>query len=679
MWEFISNFLAPKSYIPHGHCYLWQTSLVWLHIVSDTLIALAYYSIPIMLIYFIQKRSDVPFRGIFILFSAFILSCGTTHLLAIWTLWYPAYWVSGSLKALTALVSIYTAIELYPLIPTAIALPSPKELESLNGELESQIRERQTAEQTVRLLNAELEKRVKQRTADLIDINQKLEQEIFERQQAESALRESKQFTEQIAHLIPNNLYIYDLVERRNIYCNRLISETLGYSLEELQQLGNSVVGLVGDHIHPADQKFVEQHLKRCLSLTPGSYLEIEYRVKDIKGKWRWLVSRDTLFERQADGKARQIIGIASDITERKEAEQNLQHINTQFAQRVQELEARTQEMIRLGDMTDFLQACLTVKEAENALGDLLKPLFPECHGAVFMIKESRNLVEVVASWGNPLNTQTVFSPDECWALRRGSVHIGEKSFPSLYCQHIHHQPSICASLCLPMMAQGETLGLLYLSFQQPEPLNPAKRKLAETVSKQIAIALANLKLRETLQHQSFRDPLTGLFNRRYLEASMIRELHRATRNNNSLGVIILDIDHFKRFNDTWGHHAGDAVIKVMGKLLQENVRESDIACRYGGEEFIIILPDASLEDTEKRAKQLQTNIKTLNVQVRDQKLESITVSMGVASFPKHGDSYELLLHRADEALYQAKQQGRDRIVCAVIPKGSSVYKTSQG
>lgn len=320
MWQLITNLLAPSHYIPHGHCYLWQTPLVWLHVVSDTFIALAYYSIPLTLIYFIQKRKDVPFKGVFVLFSAFILSCGTTHILEVWTLWYPAYWLSGTIKACTALISIFTAIELYPLIPKAIALPSPRELEALNQELERQNQERQTAEQTVRFLNAELEKRVEQRTADLMNINEKLQQEILERQQVEIALRENKQFTEQIALLLPNILYIYDLVEKRNIYCNRLIRETLGYTQEEFQPENND---LLGDHIHPEDKKAVEQHLKRCLSLKPGNFLEIEYRVRDIKGKWYWLQCRDTLFETQANGKAKQIIGIASNITERKEAEKN--------------------------------------------------------------------------------------------------------------------------------------------------------------------------------------------------------------------------------------------------------------------------------------------------------------------------------------------------------------------
>lgn len=146
MLNVISNLLFSKDYIPHGHCYLWQSSLVWLHLLSDSLIALAYYSIPILLLYFIRQREDIPFKGIFVLFSAFIISCGTTHLIAVLTFWYPAYWVSGVLKAITAFISCYTAIELFPILPQALCLPSPTALKQINQQLVEQIKERGLAE-----------------------------------------------------------------------------------------------------------------------------------------------------------------------------------------------------------------------------------------------------------------------------------------------------------------------------------------------------------------------------------------------------------------------------------------------------------------------------------------------------------------------------------------------------
>lgn len=146
MLEFVRDLFFSRSYIPHGHCYLWQSELVWLNVLSDGAIALAYYSIPLLLLYFVRNRRNIPFKGVFILFSLFILSCGTTHLMAIWTLWHPAYWLAGFIKAMTALVSGYTAIAMILIIPKALAIPSPGELEIANQTLQKEILERKQAE-----------------------------------------------------------------------------------------------------------------------------------------------------------------------------------------------------------------------------------------------------------------------------------------------------------------------------------------------------------------------------------------------------------------------------------------------------------------------------------------------------------------------------------------------------
>lgn len=241
MRDIITKLLFPDTYIPHGHCYLWQPSLMWLHIISDAFIALAYYSIPIILLYFVYKRQNMPFKGIFILFSAFILSCGTTHIVSVWTLWTPVYWLSGAIKAFTALISAYTAVALVPLIPQALSLPSPVELEGLNHQLEGQIKERKAAEKIVRQLNEQLEERVKQRTAELEETNQKLQLEISERQQIEAALRDNQRFTKRIADLTPNLLYVYDITEQCNIYCNHFIIEILGYTVEEIKEMKTDI------------------------------------------------------------------------------------------------------------------------------------------------------------------------------------------------------------------------------------------------------------------------------------------------------------------------------------------------------------------------------------------------------------------------------------------------------
>jgi signal transduction histidine kinase/CheY-like chemotaxis protein len=174
--NFLKNLVFPEQYMPHGNCYLWQTPLVGLHVISDGLIAVAYFSIPILLVYFIRKRQDVPFGNVFLLFSAFIISCGLGHLLDIWTLWYPAYWLSGLEHAITALISCYTALALVVLLPQFLALKTPEELAAINRKLQQQINERQRAEIALRTAYDDLERRIQERTADLVTANEALHQ-----------------------------------------------------------------------------------------------------------------------------------------------------------------------------------------------------------------------------------------------------------------------------------------------------------------------------------------------------------------------------------------------------------------------------------------------------------------------------------------------------------------------
>jgi diguanylate cyclase (GGDEF)-like protein len=216
------------------------------------------------------------------------------------------------------------------------------------------------------------------------------------------------------------------------------------------------------------------------------------------------------------------------------------------------------------------------------------------------------------------------------------------------------------------MMAQGETLGLLFLRPQAglvQAALSESKQQLATAVAEQIALALSNLRLRETLRQQSVRDPLTGLYNRRFLEEALDRELARIERKNLPLALIMMDVDHFKSFNDTFGHEAGDAVLRDLGGILQRHVRGGDIACRYGGEEFTIVLPEADLEIGRQRAETLRDAARELRLVHDGKSLGAVTLSLGVACFPENGRRREHLLQAADAALYEAKNGGRNRVV----------------
>jgi diguanylate cyclase (GGDEF)-like protein len=326
-----------------------------------------------------------------------------------------------------------------------------------------------------------------------------------------------------------------------------------------------------------------------------------------------------------------------------------------------------------LGELGDLLQSCLSADEAHRLIADRGRVLFPGSCGALCLTASSRDLVEVAAAWGEPSLVERFFSPKDCWALRLGRVHALGAPSEALACPHLGQARPHWA-LCVPMMAHGEALGLLYLDGGTGEQnqsegwsarLSDSQHRLARTLAEHAALALANLRLRETLQMQSVRDPLTGLYNRRYMEESLERELRRSTRKKSSLGVMMIDVDHFKRFNDTFGHEAGDSVLRELANLFRAQFRGEDITCRYGGEEFTIILPEASMEATRQRAEELREGAKHLSTEFRGQSLDRITLSIGVSSFPEHGSAGETLLRAADSALYCAKDQGRDRVVVA--------------
>jgi diguanylate cyclase (GGDEF)-like protein len=246
--------------------------------------------------------------------------------------------------------------------------------------------------------------------------------------------------------------------------------------------------------------------------------------------------------------------------------------------------------------------------------------------------------------------------------MRRGQLHEVVDPQAGLLCRHFVH-PQDNGYLCVPLTVQGETLGVLCLLGGEQKGGHFVDQQLAVAVGEGIKLALFNIELREELREQAIHDPLTGLYNRRYLEDSMIRELHRAQRRNTPLCVAMLDIDHFKVINDTFGHAAGDALLAELGRILRVNLRMSDIACRYGGDEFVLILPDSSLDDTRHRVQQILELVKKLHIWHGEQLLESLTVSAGVVEAHEHNFDESEILQAADEALYAAKHAGRDQMV----------------
>jgi diguanylate cyclase (GGDEF)-like protein len=363
-------------------------------------------------------------------------------------------------------------------------------------------------------------------------------------------------------------------------------------------------------------------------------------------------------------------------IKERAEAETLLRAAHDQLELRVRErtgeLEQRNREMGVLAEMIDFLHSCATAEEAYLVISRAGRDLFPGTTGALFVYNAFRNELEALASWGEPaLNpAERVFAPEECWALRREQVYSIDDPRAGLSCRHV---PSTLPGkyLCVPMGFRDEVLGVVHLRSESLDGAPPLNERLAVNLADHVGLALINLKLRETLRDQAIRDPLTGLFNRRYMEETLERELLRAERSQHPVGVVMLDLDRFKQFNDTFGHEGGDLLLRELGGLLRRQARSSDIVCRYGGEEFVLILPDMPLGIVLQRIEALRSGIRQLDVQYRGQPVGTMTVSAGVAMFPEQGMDGKTLLRAADSALYRAKAEGRDRMVVSDTPAAS--------
>lgn len=340
----------------------------------------------------------------------------------------------------------------------------------------------------------------------------------------------------------------------------------------------------------------------------------------------------------------------------------------------VDELQLRSSEQLMVNRMNDLLQTCKTLAEAYQVIALAAGELFPGQGGGLAIWHTSGQYLETVAWWGNEPLLETEFSLEDCWAMRRGQRHEVMNPETSVLCRHFVRQPKT-GYLCLPLAVQGETLGLYCLeaSAELDEKRSKSQGQLVMTVGEVIKVSLSNLKLREIMHEQATQDSLTGLFNRRYLHDILPRELHRAMRRNTPMCLAMLDIDHFKHINDTFGHEAGDLLLRELGMALCENVRKSDIVCRYGGEEFVLVFPDSSLEASREHLERVRASIKALHVRHGEQTVGTVTISIGIAQAPEHGRTAVELLRAADEAMYSAKHAGRGCIVAHSIPMNENV------
>ncbi|MFO0754300.1 MAG: diguanylate cyclase [Thermodesulfovibrionales bacterium] len=481
--------------------------------------------------------------------------------------------------------------------------------------------------------------------------------DVTERKKAEKELERLSRTYESILKSVGEGIFGMDR-EGRGTFVNRTAADMLGYTEKEL--IGLDMHALV--HHTKADGS-VYPH-EECLifkSLQEGVVQQSEDEMFWKKDGTSFPVEyiSTPIIE---GGEVAGVVVAFREITERKRNEESL-------SKYVGELERRNREIELLSGMVSMLQACVSIEEACAVIGASLQKLFSGESGAVYLFSPTRNTFEPVVLWGEERPREDTLEAKECWALRLGRVYTMDSSDRGMRCPHVADALQ-AGYICVPLTAQGETMGLLHLRFgaqwlHPPEEMREQRKaveKLVEAVAESIALSLANFRLRETLFEQSTHDSLTTLCNRRSMDELMERELHRMARKGQTMGIIMLDIDHFKSFNDVYGHKAGDMLLRELGFFLKRSIREEDYACRYGGEEFVIILPETTPEQGRFRAEQVRKRFKEVRFHYEGKIMPPVTLSLGVAFFPQHGATAGELLRAADAALYRAKAEGRDRV-----------------
>ncbi len=331
----------------------------------------------------------------------------------------------------------------------------------------------------------------------------------------------------------------------------------------------------------------------------------------------------------------------------------------------VKHLERVNQELGWLEELASVVQACHTPEELARASEHLLKKIFIGPGGSLLLATEGSRRLEPALRFGPAPLIARAMDADECWALRKGQAHASDAEQGTRCSHFIGGEPG--ASLCLPLLGHGGLYGLFTLAAKPGEHLDERRAKLAELASEQLSLALANLRLREYFRVQGRHDPLTGLFNRRAMEENFIRDNALCHQGGHSFSLAMVDVDHFKKFNDRFGHDAGDEVLKAISNTLQSSVRPSDTVCRFGGEELVLLLPETDSDSALGCAEHCRKAIESLRLNHAGQDLGSVTVSIGVATQSEKLQSLETLIKAADEALYCAKQEGRNRVRAAEV------------
>ncbi len=391
----------------------------------------------------------------------------------------------------------------------------------------------------------------------------------------------------------------------------------------------------------------------------------------------RWIGDTARLrFERDAlvANLRRSAAGLQQEIASRRQHEADLQRVTRALSE-------RTKILSLLNGMVEQLVESNTRDEFSEIVSGFVPQILGDVPGALFVMNNSGNQLAQTAQWNSPAGTRASFGPTDCWALRRSQTHVVPPGGWEVRCRHFHPEYS-GGYTCVPLLGDAAIVGILYLEHKSAPGASASDTASLEdntgAIANTLGLALANYRLREQLRIMSLRDGLTSLYNRRYFEEAIEVELARAARTDSSVCVIMGDIDHFKAINDSFGHDAGDAALRALSQALAKAVRPGDIACRYGGEEFVIVLPGTSLDEGRERAEAIRLAVQNLTVSVHGLLIGPLTMSFGVTVAPDQADTAAALVANADRAMYIAKQQGRNRIVVAERARAPNAHTAEQ-
>jgi diguanylate cyclase (GGDEF)-like protein/PAS domain S-box-containing protein len=493
--------------------------------------------------------------------------------------------------------------------------------------------------------------------------------DITERARAEEALRASEQKFRNLIEQSHDGIVLID-ESGMVIEWNQAMEQITGMERHVVfgQPCWDVLGSLTQENSSPDNREKLKQAILSSLQSGEGIFLYHSNETNYLNTRGETRVTTQTIFPIRTQ-KGFQIGGISHDITERKLIEEKLRQTNEQLTRWLNELEAHNQETSLLKEMGDLLQSCREIEEAYQVFDQFIRQLFPASGGALYVFEETAGNLEAVSTWGEKFEETSQINREDCWALRRGRPHRVDDPQKGLVCPHVQISAKH-SSLCVPMVAQSESIGLLHIYFSHDAAMESIDytdwlnhhENLAITLADQIGMALANLKMHKILSEQVNHDSLTGLFNQKYFLESLQREIHRSIRRGGEVSLLIVEIGHLTEINALYGQDAKNQVLAAGAKFLEGNVKPGEVACRYRGNLFGLIFPDVSYEAACLRAEDLLDGFKLLRFEYQDKEITQVTLSIGISIYPELGKDSESLLLAAETALKLAKGDDNHRV-----------------